>query len=150
MGCPYDLNLQKKLVFNEHDIPQGGIIVQYQLGVCLLVSAKCFAEAGNSVGAGQKGQEMKKNPSHEDNLVALRRIEGQVRGVQRMIEDRKYCIDILNQIYAIKGALGRVEEKVLEKHFQHCVTEAVKGSSKKEKQQKLDEILKLIHQTRRA
>ena len=93
---------------------------------------------------------MKKNPSHEDNLVALKRIEGQVRGVQRMIEDRKYCINILNQIYAVKGALGRVEEKILKRHFQNCVTEAVKGTSEKEKQQKLDEILKLIHQTRRG
>ena len=93
---------------------------------------------------------MNKNPSHNDNLVALRRIEGQVRGVQRMIEDRKYCIDILNQVNAIKGALGRVEEKILEKHFQHCVTEAVTGTSEKEKQQKLDEILKLIHQTRKG
>jgi len=93
---------------------------------------------------------MKKNPSHEDNLVALRRIEGQVRGVQKMIETRKYCIDILHQIYAIKGALGRVEEKILEKHFQNCVTKAVRGRSAKEKQQKLDEILKLIHQTRRG
>ncbi len=93
---------------------------------------------------------MKKNPSHNDNLVALRRIEGQVRGVQRMIEDRKYCIDILNQIYAVKGALGRVEEKILERHFQHCVTEAVTGTSEKEKQQKLAEILKLIHQTRKG
>ncbi|HIJ72041.1 MAG TPA: metal-sensitive transcriptional regulator [Planctomycetes bacterium] len=91
---------------------------------------------------------MKKNPSHEDNLVALRRIEGQVRGVQKMIEGRKYCIDILNQICAIRGALAKVEEKVLEKHLQNCVTEAVKESSKQEKQQKLDEILKLIHRTR--
>jgi DNA-binding FrmR family transcriptional regulator len=90
------------------------------------------------------------NPSHVDNLVALRRIEGQVRGVQRMIEERKYCIDILNQIYAVKGALGRVEEKILEKHFRNCVTEAVRGSSEKEKQQKMDEIFKLIHQTRRG
>ena len=93
---------------------------------------------------------MNKHPSHEDNLVALRRIEGQVRGVQRMIENHKYCIDILNQIYAIKGALARVEEKILEKHFQNCVTKAIKGTSEKEKQQKLDEILKLIHQTRRG
>ena len=93
---------------------------------------------------------MRKNPSHEDNLVALRRIEGQVRGVQRMIEERKYCIDILNQIYAIKGALGRVEEKILKRHFRNCVTEAVKGTSEKEKQQKLNEILKLVHQTRRG
>jgi DNA-binding FrmR family transcriptional regulator len=76
---------------------------------------------------------MKRNPNHDDNLVALRRIEGQV-----------------NQIYAVKGALSKVEENILEKHFQHCVTEAVKGSSEKEKQQKLDEILKLIHQTRRG
>jgi len=81
-------------------------------------------------------------------LVALRRIEGQVRGVQKMIENRKYCIDILNQISAIRGALARVEERILEKHFQHCLTEAVKRSSEKEKQQKLNEILKLIHQTR--
>jgi DNA-binding FrmR family transcriptional regulator len=93
---------------------------------------------------------MKKNPSHESSLAALRRIEGQVRGVQRMIEDREYCIDILNQIHAVKGALSRVEEKILEKHFQNCVTEAVKGNSKKEKQRKLDEVLKLIHQTRRG
>jgi len=93
---------------------------------------------------------MKKNPSHENNLVALRRIEGQVRGVQKMIEDRKYCIDILTQISAIKGALFRIEEKILEKHFQHCVIDAIKGTSEKEKQQKLDEILKLIHQTRRG
>lgn len=93
---------------------------------------------------------MKKNPSHKSNLIALRRIEGQIRGVQRMIESRKYCVDIVNQIYAVKGALARVEEKILEKHFQHCVTEAVRGSSEKEKRQKLDEILKLIHQTRRG
>jgi len=93
---------------------------------------------------------MEKHPDHADNLVALRRIEGQVRGVQKMIEERKYCIDILNQIYAIKGALSRVEEKILKKHFQHCVSEVIKGTSEKEKQQKMDEILKLIHQTRRG
>ena len=93
---------------------------------------------------------MNENPAHGANLVALRRIEGQVRGVQRMIEDRKYCIDILNQIHAIKGALGRVEEKVLQKHFRNCVTEAVKGNSAEEKEQKLDEILKLIHQARKG
>ncbi len=93
---------------------------------------------------------MNENPNHEDNLVALRRIEGQVRGVQRMIESRKYCIDILNQIYAVKGALARVEERILQRHFRSCVTEAVKGHSEKEKEQKLDEILKLIHQTRRG
>lgn len=93
---------------------------------------------------------MEKNPDHADNIVALRRIEGQVRGVQGMIEDRKYCVDILTQIHAVKGALSRVEEKILEKHFQNCVTAAVKGASEKEKQQKLDEILMLIHRMRKG
>jgi DNA-binding FrmR family transcriptional regulator len=90
------------------------------------------------------------NPSHDSNLVALRRIEGQVRGVQKMIEDRKYCIDILNQICAIKGALARVEERILKKHFENCVTEAVQGTSEGQKQEKLDEILELINKTRRG
>jgi DNA-binding FrmR family transcriptional regulator len=93
---------------------------------------------------------MTQNPDHQDNVVALKRIEGQVRGVQRMVEDREYCIDILNQIHAVKGALSSVEEKILQKHFRHCVTTAVLGSSEKEKQQKLDEILKLINRTRRG
>ena len=93
---------------------------------------------------------MKKNPNHKSNLIALRRIEGQVRGIQKMVEEHKYCIDILNQISAIKGALGRVEEKILEKHLRYCVTDAVKKASEKEKERKLYEILKLIHQTRRG
>ena len=93
---------------------------------------------------------MANNPDHQDNMVALRRIEGQVRGVQKMIESRQYCIDILNQIQAVKGALARVEEKILLKHFQHCVTEAIMGSSESQKQQKLNEILELINRTRRG
>ena len=93
---------------------------------------------------------MAQNPDHQDNIVALKRIEGQVRGLQRMIEDRKYCIDILNQILAVKGALSSVEEKILQKHFRHCVTTAIMGSSENQKQQKLDEILALIHRTRRG
>lgn len=90
------------------------------------------------------------NPSHDGNVVALRRIEGQVRGIQRMIEDRKYCIDILNQICAVRGALAKVEENILKKHFESCVTEAIQGTCEEEKQQKMDEILKLINQTRRG
>jgi len=86
---------------------------------------------------------MGQNPDHRDNIVALKRIEGQVRGVLRMVEGREYCVDILNQIHAVRGALGRVEEKILQKHFRHCVTTAIIGSSESQKKQKLDEILKL-------
>ena len=98
----------------------------------------------------QKEGKIQKNLIYENNLIALRRIEGQVRGVQKMIEDQKYCIDILTQISAIKGALAKVEGKILEKQFRYSVTEAVKGTSKKENQQKVDEILRLIHQTRKG
>lgn len=92
---------------------------------------------------------MNQNPDHSNNLVALRRIEGQVRGVQGMIKDRKYCVDILTQISAIKGALFRVSERILEKHLQNCVTESLTGSSEEEKQKKLDEIVALLHQFRK-
>jgi DNA-binding FrmR family transcriptional regulator len=67
-----------------------------------------------------------------------------------MIEDRKYCIDILNQIAAVKGALSRVEAKILEKHLQSCVTEAVLGRSEKEREQKLREIVELMGQCRKS
>jgi DNA-binding FrmR family transcriptional regulator len=87
-------------------------------------------------------------PEHKNNLVALRRIEGQIRGVQKMIGDRKYCIDILNQIQAVKGALARIEENILKKHLENCVSEAIKGACEKEKQQKMDEVIKLLHRTR--
>ncbi|MFH1199131.1 MAG: metal-sensitive transcriptional regulator [Candidatus Omnitrophota bacterium] len=92
---------------------------------------------------------MNKYPSYDANMVALRRIEGQVRGLQRMIEDRQYCVDILTQIHAVIAALARVEDKVLEAHFAHCVTKAVNGSSASDKKKKLDEILKLIHRFRK-
>ena len=58
-------------------------------------------------------------------------------------------IEILTQIHTVKGDLFRVEENILGKHFQNCATKAVKGISEKEKQQKMDEILKLIRQVRR-
>ena len=93
---------------------------------------------------------MKQHPCHMKNLVSLKRIEGQVRGVIRMIEDRKYCIDILTQIGAVKGALTRVEDEVLNKHLDSCVTEAMKAKSLKEKQKKMDEIKHVIRKSRKG
>jgi DNA-binding FrmR family transcriptional regulator len=88
---------------------------------------------------------MAKNPDHSGTLSALRRIEGQVRGVQRMVEEKKYCIDILNQIAAVKGALGTVEKRILERHFQHCVKDAMKSESEADTSEKINEIMDLIH-----
>jgi len=61
----------------------------------------------------------------EDYLKRLRRIEGQVRGLQRMVEEDKYCIDILTQVSAATRALQSVALGLLDEHLSHCVTEAV-------------------------
>ena len=61
----------------------------------------------------------------DDYLKRLRRIEGQVRGLQRMIEEDKYCIDILTQVSAAKSALESVALGLLEEHLAHCVSEAM-------------------------
>ena len=87
---------------------------------------------------------MTPNPDHSDNLVALRRIEGQVRGVQQMVENKKYCIDILTQIAAIKGALVSVEKKILERHFKHCVKDAIESRSETGTNEKIREIMNLF------
>ena len=83
------------------------------------------------------------NPDHADNSTSLRRIEGQVRGVQQMIDDKRYCMDIVNQIKAIKSALSRVESKVLEKHLRSCVTQVL---NKKEMEEKITELVKVFKQ----
>ena len=87
---------------------------------------------------------MTTNPSHTENIVALKRIEGQIRGVQKMIEEGRYCIDILNQLLSIIRAIGSVQKKIYKKHLIGCVTETLRGDSSSDKQQKVDEILDLL------
>ena len=83
-------------------------------------------------------------PAHDKQLVALRRIEGQVRGVQSMIEEKRYCIDILTQLSAVSSAIGSVQDTILNKHLDTCVTKAFVGESKAEKKKKINEIIKLL------
>ena len=68
-----------------------------------------------------------KNSNHKGQLNSMRRIEGQVRGIQKMIEEEKYCIDILNQIKAVKNSISTVEGKILKSHLGECVRESLKG-----------------------
>lgn len=85
-----------------------------------------------------------KLPAHDEQLVALRRIEGQVRGVQGMIEEKRYCIDILTQLSAVASAVGSVQDIILHKYLDTCVTKAFVGESKTEKKKKVDEVIKLL------
>jgi CsoR family transcriptional regulator, copper-sensing transcriptional repressor len=77
-------------------------------------------------------------------LSRLARIEGQVRGVMRMVEDERYCIDVLNQLEAIKAALMRVETEVLKGHAAHCVAHAIKSGNARDQREKFDELVELF------
>ncbi len=79
-----------------------------------------------------------------DQLVRLRKIEGQVKGIQKMIMDDRYCIDILVQIRSIKSALMKVEENILKKHILTCVTGAVRSGSDGEVNAKVNELMDII------
>ena len=74
-------------------------------------------------------------------LGRLRRIEGQVQGLQRMIDNDAYCVDILLQISAVQGALDQVQKLLLGRHIESCVSEALRSGSKSERQQKIEELL---------
>ena len=92
---------------------------------------------------------MKKGMDHQDKLVALRRIEGQVRGVQKMIEDRRYCVDILYALGAAVGALRNVENRILKDHLNACVRTAFTRTSKTAQDQKIREIAGLLESLRK-
>jgi len=68
----------------------------------------------------------------------LRRIEGQIRGLQKMVEDDRYCIDVLTQVSAVKAALERVALLLLADHTEHCVTEAIRAGDGSEKVRELN------------
>lgn len=70
---------------------------------------------------------------HEDQLARLGRIAGQVAGIRKMIEEGRYCMDILIQLRAARAALKRVEGNILRRHLQHCVAQALGGKSAEEK-----------------
>ena len=82
------------------------------------------------------------HPCHKDQLANLRRIEGQVRGVQGMVEEGRYCVDILNQIKALKNSLITVEGKILKTHLRECIKESLQGDDQFDT--KIDEIMKIM------
>ncbi|HEX9462003.1 MAG TPA: metal-sensitive transcriptional regulator [Alphaproteobacteria bacterium] len=74
----------------------------------------------------------------------LRRIEGQVRGLVRMVEDDRYCIDVITQVQAVRAALKRVEEEVLKDHVAHCVEHAIQSGDAKEQRKKVAELMDVL------
>ena len=83
-------------------------------------------------------------PNHEAQLTRLARIEGQLRGVRRMIEERRYCIDIVGQIKAVTAGLRQVQMGVLEKHIHHCVKESLQSQDPDLLEEKITEIVQVL------
>lgn len=84
---------------------------------------------------------------HDENLNRLARVEGQVRGIKRMIDEGEYCVDIITQIQAAQSALGAIGRRILRKHLGHCVTDAMQGKSKKEANIKIEELMTVLQRS---
>jgi CsoR family transcriptional regulator, copper-sensing transcriptional repressor len=78
------------------------------------------------------------------SIKRLNRIEGQVRGLSRMVDEDRYCIDIVTQIAAVRAALRRLEEEVLRDHVGHCVEHAIASGNKTEQRQKIEELMAVV------
>jgi DNA-binding FrmR family transcriptional regulator len=74
----------------------------------------------------------------------LSRIEGQVRGLSRMVDEDRYCIDLVTQIAAVRAALRRLEEEVLRDHVAHCVSQAIEGGNAAEQHRKVAELMDVL------
>src|SRR6516225_10248335 len=82
-------------------------------------------------------------------MKRLKRIEGQVRGLARMVEDDRYCIDIITQISAVRAALRRAEEEILADHVTHCVEDAIASGNKAEQRRKVTELTTVLRRAER-
>lgn len=85
----------------------------------------------------------------ESRLQRLSKIEGQVRGIAKMLEEKRYCIDIITQIAAVRAALQRVEEGILKDHVAHCVEHAIASGNKSEQRAKIAELMDVFARSRR-
>ncbi len=82
-------------------------------------------------------------------IKRLRRIEGQVRGVIRMLEEGRYCIDVLHQMQAVKAALARAESEILKEHAATCVESAIDSGDDKVQREKVSELIELFDKLKR-
>ena len=85
-----------------------------------------------------------KKTTHTETLNRLSRIAGQVQGIKRMVEEEKYCIDIITQVQAARSALRSVEMQILQKHMHHCVSDAFTSGDPKDVDEKMEELLRVM------
>ena len=77
---------------------------------------------------------------HEDALRRLKTVEGHIRGIERMVDEEAYCIDIIRQVQAVQSALNKISSSILDEHLHSCLTTAVRGENPDERERVLKEI----------
>ena len=88
-------------------------------------------------------------PDHDPKLVSrLNRIEGQVRGISRMVTEGRYCVDILTQMQAVRAALGKVETAILQEHLGKCIEGAITSGDAVDQRAKINELVQLLERSR--
>jgi DNA-binding FrmR family transcriptional regulator len=90
------------------------------------------------------------DPTHADSIHRLKSIAGHVNGIVRMLEEDRYCIDVIKQIQAIQTALSRVSESILDAHLRTCVTTAIRGDDADERERLLSEVIEVYRQTSKS
>ena len=87
--------------------------------------------------------------THDKKLLdRLSRIEGQVRGISKMVSEGRYCIDVLTQLQAVRAALSRVENTMLQEHLAHCIEHAISGGDRADQRAKAAELIQLLDRAR--
>lgn len=85
----------------------------------------------------------------KDAAMRLRNVEGHIRGIERMLEEGVYCIDVIRQIQAVQAALSKISADILNNHLNTCVTTAIRGGDPAERERVIKEILEIFEKTNR-
>jgi DNA-binding FrmR family transcriptional regulator len=110
----------------------------------MVVTCACGVRPGDGTHAVAVDQEIKRAV-----LTRLRRIEGQVRGLQKMVEEERYCADVLMQVSSVQEALRGVSRSLLHNHLKHCATEAIRSNEPDRADAMYDELLDLVFRSTR-
>jgi CsoR family transcriptional regulator, copper-sensing transcriptional repressor len=106
------------------------------------VPCACGARPGDGVHAVAVDPEIKRSV-----LTRLRRIEGQIRGLQRMVEEERYCADVLTQVSSVQEALRGVGRAMLHNHLRHCASEAIRSGDEARADAMYDELMELVYRS---
>lgn len=90
------------------------------------------------------GREQSQHPSHESEMSNLNRVSGQIDGIKKMIDERRYCPEILTQLRAIRSAIKNIEARILETHLSSCVSQTFLSPRLEDRRKKIDEICDLL------